>query len=118
MNSDPPERTILAVASEAIALLGALDWIRKCRLDRALELLEGQVDICVESLSALSTEIQMLPSSEGERELLTRALRHVREYRRNHPRRAEADLSMIDKNIVASTLALQERVHKILEELN
>jgi hypothetical protein len=107
----------MAVASEAITLIGSLRYIRGRRFDRALELLEGQVDLCVESLSVLSTEIESLAAAKGESEILMGALRQIRDYRRDHPRRDEADLSIIDKKTVTAIRALQARVREILEEL-
>jgi hypothetical protein len=112
MNGDSSNNTMRVVATAAIDVIGALEYIRKGRLDRALETLEMRLDVFVVALSALVRQIQ-----SSDREILMQTMRHVRDYRRRYPRRAEADLSGIDKDTAAGANDLQERARTILEDI-
>jgi hypothetical protein len=58
---------------------------------------------------------ETLDADERERALGT--LRSIRDYRRSHPRRTEADVSRLDQKVVADSLELQEKARKVLDEL-
>jgi hypothetical protein len=112
MNEDSLKTEARLVATEAIELSGALEYIRDGRADKALELLEMRLDVCVVALSTLSPQVE-----SSARANLVQALRHVGSYRSRHPRQPETDLSGMDKDTVARARELQERARKVLDKI-
>ena len=92
----------------------ALESLRAKDTDRALELLELDLDASVLALNRLAKE-----ADPTERERFISVLRQIRAYRRVHPRRAEADLRQ-DANglLVRAARGAKDRVQKILDELS
>jgi hypothetical protein len=91
----------------------ALESLRAKSTDRALELLEMDLDMSVLALNRLSKEVD-----STRRERVTSTLQQIREYRRVHPRRVEADLSTFANGLlVRAARPAQERVRKILNEI-
>ena len=110
MDEDYSLNPTMLTAREAANLSTALQYIRRGRLDRALEALEMSLDVCVVALSSLSKSAKTLRAEEP-----LRALRSIRDYRRRYPRRTETDLSRMKKDAVSGALDLQERARRILE---
>src|ERR1035438_8493141 len=73
----------------------ALESLRAKSTDRALELLEMDLDVSVLALNRLSKEVD-----PTKRERVTSTLQQIRAYRRAHPRRVEADLSALANGFV------------------
>jgi hypothetical protein len=91
----------------------ALESLRANSTQRALELLEMDLDASVLALNGLSKEI-----GATERERVTSTLQLIRAYRRVHPRRVEADLGNVAHGVVVrAARAAQERAAKILNEI-
>jgi hypothetical protein len=106
--------------NEVLQILGristtqlALESLRAKSTDRALELLEIDLDASVLALNGLAKEVD--PS---QRERVTSTLQQIRAYRRVHPRRVEADLGTVANGVlVRAARSAQERVRKILDEM-
>lgn len=103
---------VVAAITNVSTLQGALRNLRTNRVGRALESLEQGLDVNVVMLKALCDQVDA-----ADRERAVEALRWIRDYRRVHPRRTEADLSAFDKNLAADVLKLQEQARKILDEM-
>jgi hypothetical protein len=113
MSDTSPEIIYINVASEAITLSQALGHIREGRLDRAIEMLERQLDLRVMSLGRMKDKPQLT-----KKEDLLNTLRIVRKYRRRHPRRTDAGTASMDKTFVAAVADAQERAKIILEQID
>jgi hypothetical protein len=104
---------LLKILSNAATTQLALESIRANETDRALEFLEMNLDASVLSLNGLAKEVE-----PTERERVISTLRMIRDYRRVHPRRVEADLSTVANGVaVHAARAAQERIPKILKEI-
>ncbi len=91
----------------------ALENLRAKSPERALELLEIDLDAGVLALSRLAKELEA-----AERARVTSTLQQIRVYRRLHPRRVEADLSDIANGVlVRSGRWAQDRAAKILDKI-
>ena len=88
-------------------LHGALQYLRRDRLDRALEALEMGLDVGVLWLKGTSVS-----ADASDLDLIQKSLQRIRDYRRIHPRKIEIDVSRIDKKTVAADLKLQEQAQK------
>jgi hypothetical protein len=101
------------ILSNAVATKLALESIRANETGRALEFLEMNLDVSVLALNSLAKEVD-----PTERESVIAALQMIRDYRRVHPRRVEADLSTVANGVpVRAARAARERIPKILEEI-
>jgi len=130
----------ISARTRADVLRISLRFLRNGRRDLALELFEGDLECpnvakAVEylkrrqrplALAALETELDQrivdlgaLPESLEARlrEKLTACLREVRDYRRENPRRFEADLGYFDKESLVKTRALWDQAEKILNQI-
>jgi hypothetical protein len=104
---------LLNILSSAATTQLALESIRAKEIGRALEFLEMNLDASVLALNRLAKEVD-----PTERERVISTLQMIREYRRVHPRRVEADLSAVANGLpVRAARAAQERIPKILEEI-
>jgi hypothetical protein len=103
---------LISAVSQANAAQGPLQELRWNHTGRALELLEMSLDGAVLWLHRLTETL-----SPEDRELALGTLRGIRDYRRSHPRRSEADLSTFDQKVVAGGLELQEKARKILDAI-
>ena len=91
----------------------ALESLRANGTDRALELLEMDLDVSILALNRLSKEVDPI-----KRERVASTLKQIRAYRRAHPRRVEADLSALANGLVVrAARPAQERIRKILDEI-
>jgi hypothetical protein len=79
----------LSALSRVATIHLALESLRDNDRDRALELLERDLDASVLGLSLLSKEV-----SGAQGECVIKTLKQIRDYRRAHPRRCEADLKI------------------------
>ena len=89
----------------------ACQFLKRRQRPLALEALETELDHRVVRL------VKLLPLAEPEdRNKILEALRSIRDYRRENPRRFEADLSYFDKETLEKTRALWDEAEKILNE--
>ena len=105
------DELIMAI-SQAHGAQGPLDELRRNHPGRALELLEMSLDGAVLWLHRLSETV-----SPEDRERALQTLRGIRDYRRIHPRRPEADMSRLDQKVVTDGLKLQADARRILDEI-
>ena len=104
---------LLEILSKVSTTQLALESLRANSTDRALELLEIDLDASVLALARFAKEVD-----PARRERATSTLQQIRAYRRVHPRRAEADLGTIANGVlVRAARAAQERARKILDEI-
>jgi hypothetical protein len=104
MTEDSYMRVI--VTNETATLCRALEHIKKGQMERAIVLLERELDGCVMSLDHMRKKAQ-----PADQKILTSALRAARTYRRRNPHHTEADMS-------GTALAdVQETARRVLEEL-
>ncbi len=104
---------LLRILSNAATTQLALESLRANDTGRALEFLEMNLDASVLVLNKLVKEVDAT-----EREAVISVLHQIRDYRRAHPRRAEADLSALANGVpVRAARLAQERIPKILDEI-
>jgi hypothetical protein len=104
---------LMAVLSKVGMTKLALESLRANDTARALELLELDLDASVVRLARLAKEV-----GPDERERATDFLQLVCAYRRDHPRRTEADLgSLASGLLVRAAREGGERARQILEEM-
>ena len=103
---------LLEVLAKVSTTQLALESLRTNSTSRALELLEMDLDAGILALSRLAKEIDAT-----ERERINATLRHIRAYRRLHPRRLEADLGSVANGVLVRAACLaQKRAAEILDE--
>jgi hypothetical protein len=91
----------------------ALESLRANKRDRALELLEIQLDAGILALNRVASG-----TDEAQREAAHSLLQAVRDYRRAYPRRTETELDgPADHLLVRAARAGQKRASEILGEL-
>ncbi|HWY31716.1 MAG TPA: hypothetical protein VNX46_13230 [Candidatus Acidoferrum sp.] len=104
---------LLPLLSRAAATQLALESLRSNDIPQTLELLELQLDVNVAALSRLAKDVPPV-----ERERVTAMLREIRNYRRAHPRRVEADINSMASGLLVRAADLGgDRARKILEEI-
>jgi hypothetical protein len=101
------------VLSTVMATQLALESLRTKDVPRALEFLEVNLDAGILTLSKLVKE-----GDPAQREQAILVLRQIRAYRQLHPRRVEADLSMVASGVLGRSAQLAApRVREILNEI-
>jgi|KBSMisStandDraft_5_1062788.scaffolds.fasta_scaffold276416_2 hypothetical protein len=90
----------------------ALEYLKRRQRPLALEALETELDQRIVVLGALPDTLE-----PGDREKVTESLRSIRDYRRENPRKFEADLGYFNNESLAKTRALWDRAEKILNEI-
>jgi len=112
MNNDDRFHKVATVVTYAESISGALANLRNGKTGMALESLESSLDLCIVSLSPLTKD-----AAPRDRETILQTLRHLRDYRRIHPRRSEYDMSRLDQSVVAKGYEMGQNAQKILDEL-
>jgi hypothetical protein len=90
----------------------AVDYLKRRQRPLALESLETELDQRVVALGTLPDGLE-----SPERERLTECLRSIRDYRRENPRRFEADLGYFNKELLDIKRDLWDRAEKILNQI-
>jgi|SRR5258708_6501326 len=105
---------LLAVSSRVATTQLALESLRVNDTARALELLELDLEASILRLASLASK-----SSTDERKRVTELLETIRDYRRAHPRRTEADLGDLASGLLVRSGDLsRQRVQEILEHID
>jgi hypothetical protein len=99
-----------SAVTEASSIVGALQNLRDGRFDRALEMLELELDGIALLLDSLADDVE-----PDERALILETLCSIRNYRDVHPRRPETDLREFESDVVADASELQEKAKKVLD---
>ena len=90
----------------------AVEYLKRRQRPLALAALETELDQRIVALGALPEGLEA-----SEREKVTECLRSLRNYRRENPRRFEADLGYFDNESLAITRDLWDRAENILNQL-
>jgi hypothetical protein len=111
MKNESRSHVVVFVTSDAATLTSALVHLRAGNMERVLDLLERGLDRCVLCLSHLRKE-----SDPIDQRGLTMALKAVRDYRRQHPRRTTAGTCGVDLSAVHEVEALARKAIEELED--
>jgi hypothetical protein len=106
-------KPVLEPLSTISTTLLALESLRANETERALEILEIQLDAAILTANRIASGMD-----SAERETINSLLQRTRDYRRVYPRRTEAELNDLASGLlVRSARAGQARAAKILDEL-
>ena len=90
----------------------AVEYLKRRQRPLALASLETELDQRIVALAALPESLE-----PDEREKVTECLRSIRDYRRENPRRFEADLGYFNKESLDKMRALWDEAEKILSRI-
>jgi hypothetical protein len=91
----------------------ALESLRANKTERALELLEIQLDTAILTANRVASG-----ADSAECDAINSLLQRARDYRRAYPRRTEGELGDLANGLLARSARLgKERAEKILDEL-
>jgi len=90
----------------------AVDYLKRRQRPLALEALETELDQRIVALGTLPNDLE-----SPERERVTECLRSIRDYRREIPRRFEADLGYFNKESLDKTRELWDQAEKVLNQI-
>lgn len=105
---------LLAASSRVAITQLALESLRANDTGRSLELLELDLDASILAPANLARK-----GSTDERKRVAELLERIRDYRRAHPRRTEADLGSLANGLLVRAGGLsKQRVYEILEHFD
>ena len=90
----------------------ALEYLKRRQRPLALEALETELDQRILVLGVLPDTLE-----PDDREKVTESLRSIRDYRRENPRKFEADLGYFNNESLAKTRAFWDRAERILNQI-
>ena len=110
--SKPVSEHLPTIATVSTTIM-ALESLRADKRDRALELLEIQLDMGILALNRVASSMEA-PNREAARSFL----QTLRDYRRTYPRRTEAKLDgPAEHFLVRAALAAEKHVSEVFGEL-
>jgi hypothetical protein len=112
LDKDKLHRSLFDARHEALYSKALLDCIRAGQIAEVLEIVEYKLDLAVLRINSC-----VVDADEDERRNTFEMLRIIREYRLQHPRKTEAEISGDEGEDYSEGPETQEEVRKILAKV-